>query len=318
MPLASQVHVNAPLTNVSTAYVQDQNNFIADKVFPVVPVLKKSDLYFVYNKNDYFRDEAQKRAAGTPSAGGDYDLTTASYVCARFSFHKDITDEEMANSDAALNPEDDAAEYVTGKLLLKREREFVATYMTTSVWGTDLTPSSLWSDYAASDPISDIENGKTTILQNTGYEANTLVLSYDTFKALKNHPLIVDRYKHTSADSITADMLAAVFDVERVLISKGVYASNEEGGTAAMAFISTKDALLCYVNRAPALRKPSAGYNFAWTGLAGAGAYGNAIKRFTGDYFKSIAVEVRIEGELYFDQKVVGSDLGYFFNNCVA
>jgi hypothetical protein len=75
-PTQGSVHVNRPLTMISVAYMQDQAEFIADKVFPVVPVDKQSDLYYVYTKNDWFRDEAKPRAAGTESAGGGYNLST--------------------------------------------------------------------------------------------------------------------------------------------------------------------------------------------------------------------------------------------------
>ena len=68
-PNINSVHVDAILTNISVAYLQNQDNFIADKVFPVIPVDKKSDKYFTYTKNDWFRDEAQRRAPGTESAG---------------------------------------------------------------------------------------------------------------------------------------------------------------------------------------------------------------------------------------------------------
>ena len=63
-PSLNQVHVDAILTNISVAYMQKAENFIADKVFPAVPVDKKSNLFFKYNKNDWFRDEAKKRAEG--------------------------------------------------------------------------------------------------------------------------------------------------------------------------------------------------------------------------------------------------------------
>ena len=45
-PTLSQVHVDAILTNSSVAYIQAADNFIANKVFPIVPVDKQSDLYF--------------------------------------------------------------------------------------------------------------------------------------------------------------------------------------------------------------------------------------------------------------------------------
>ena len=41
MPLLtpSQVHIDQPLSNLTLAYVQEQTNFIADKVFPTVDVI---------------------------------------------------------------------------------------------------------------------------------------------------------------------------------------------------------------------------------------------------------------------------------------
>ena len=45
-PNVNNVHIDAILTNISVAYMQKSENFIADKVFPVVTVDKKSDKYF--------------------------------------------------------------------------------------------------------------------------------------------------------------------------------------------------------------------------------------------------------------------------------
>ena len=176
-PNINSVHIDAILTNISVAYLQNQANFIADKVFPVIPVDKKSDKYFVYTKNDWFRDEAQRRAPGTESAGGGYNLSTATYSADVFAFHKDVDDQTTANADAPLNPLREATEFVTRRLMLRRELQFVSDFFTTGVWADDVTgvagtPSSgqtkQWSDYTSSDPISDIENGKAEMLGTTG------------------------------------------------------------------------------------------------------------------------------------------------------
>jgi hypothetical protein len=317
MPLPSQVHVDTALTNVSTAYIQDSMNFIADRVFPIVRVMKQSGEYFVYNKNDYFRDEATLRAAGAESAGGDYDLTTATYNAKTYAFHKDISNEERENSDPALDPDADAAEFSTQKCLIRRERVWATNYFTLNKWGTDVvgtTDFTKW-DNATSDPIDDVETGKRTIMKNTGYEPNKLVLGYEVFSALKNHPLIVERYKHTTADSITADMMARVFEVDEVIVAKGVYATNEEGGAEDNDFILGKNALLVYANPAPALKKPSGGYIFTWTGEAGSGKFGNVVRTY--DLRGSGRLVDRIEGEMRFDAELVGTDLGYFFSAAV-
>lgn len=313
-PTSSQVHVDAILTNISVAYIQRQENFIANKVFPIVPVDKQSDKYFSYTKNDWFRDEARLRADATESAGGGYNLSTSSYSADVWAFHKDVGDQTRANADAPINVDREAVEFVTSRLLLKMETEWVSNFFGTGVWGTDYTPGNLWSDYTNSDPLNDVEDAKAAILSTTGFEPNTLVLGYDVFKELKNHPDLVDRIKYTSSNVITTDMIARMFDVERVLVSKSVKATNNEGGTAAYSFTAGKNALLCYSAPSPGLLQPSAGYVMSWTGVSGGLGQTIGASRFR---MESVKAD-RIEGEMAFDMKVVAADLGYFFSAVVA
>ena len=133
-PTFNQVHINRPLTNISQAYMQDNRDFIADKVFPVVPVLKQSDRYFVYTKGDWFRDEAQLRGPGTESAGGGYTLdNTPSYYAPVYAFHKDVDDQVRTNSDDPLNADRDATMFITERMLLKREVLLTSIIFTTRI-----------------------------------------------------------------------------------------------------------------------------------------------------------------------------------------
>ena len=323
-PTGGQVHIDAILTNISVAYLQNQDNFIADKVFPVIPVDKKSNKFFTYTKNDWFRDEAQRRAGGTESAGGGYGLSTGSYSADVFAFHKDVDDQTLYNSDTPLNPLREATEFVTRRLMLRKEVQWNTDFFAGSIWtagdydGVSGTPSTnetkQWSDYAASDPINDIETAKAGILSTTGMEANTLVLGYDVFRQLKNHPDIVDRIKYTSSQTVTADMLAAMFDIPRVIVSKGVKATNNEGAAGVYAFTAGKKALLCHVAPNPGLLTPSAGYSFAWTGVSGGLGATVGTSQFRMEHLKAD----RIEAEMAFDNKVIAADLGWFWDTIVA
>jgi hypothetical protein len=313
-PTQNQVHVDAILTNISVAYMQQQDNFIASKVFPVVPVSKQSDKFFTYTKNDWFRDEAQRRADATESAGGGYNLSTDTYQADVYAFHKDIGDQTRANADAPINVDREAAEFVTSRLMLKMETQFVSSFFGTGVWATDDTPSNLWSDYTSSDPLNDVESGKRAILATTGFAPNTLVLGYDVFKTLKNHPDLVDRIKYTSAQTLTEGLMGSLFDIDRVLVAKAVKATNNEGGTAAYDFTHGKNALLCYSAPSPGLLQPSAGYVMSWTGVSGGLGATIGTSRLRLDAFKAD----RVESEVAFDMKVIGADLGYFFSSVVA
>jgi hypothetical protein len=325
MPKMQDAHIDRALTNVSVAYLQDANAFIADKVFGKVPVKRQSDVYYIYNKGDFMRDEAQVRGAGTESAGGDYGVESSTpYYCRKHAFHKDVTEEERTNYDNPLDADTDATDFVSQKMLVRREMEWASKFFKAGVWGTEIggvaaTPSdsqTLQWNLPTSNPIKDITDASVAMAGATGFKPNTLVLSPYAFTALKNHEDILDRIKYTQKGIVTADLLATLFEVDNVYVAWGVVNSAAKGAADAIDFIMGKNALLCYSNPAPALRKPSAGYIFTWTGLEGAGAYGNRIVRLPMDQL-GLGTE-RIEGEIAFDAKQVCADLGTFFKDIVG
>lgn len=316
-PTQSDVHVDAVLTNISIAYAQDESKFVASKVFPIVPVGKQSDKYFKYTKNDWFRDEALRRAETTESAGSGYTLGTDSYSCDVYAFHKDIGDRTRKNADSPLDMNADAARFVMGKILLRQEIQFVSDFIKTGVWGTDVTGGSnftQWSDYANSDPEEDVETGKEKILSTTGYMPNTLVVGYQVFRKMKKHPLFRDRIKYTTPDNVTAALIASMLEIDNFFVAQAIKATNIEGATEAYSFVHGKAALLCYVPSAPSLLTPSAGYIFAWTGLDG--GLGSAVA--TSVMRMDLRKADRVETEAAWDNKLVASDLGYYFASVVA
>lgn len=323
MPTMQNAHIDRALTNTSVAYMQDASAFIADKVFPIVKVKRQSDVFYIYNKGDFMRDEAQVRGAASESAGGDYGVEASEpYYCRKHAFHKDVTPEERANYDEPLNADTDASDYVTQKMLIRREMEWASKFFKTGVWGTEIEGASAAStghvvywNQPTSDPIKDITEAAVAMASETSYKPNTLVLSPYVFNALKNHEDILDRIKYTQKGIVTTDLLATLFEVENVYVAWAVVNNAAKGATDNVGFIMGKHALLCYAAPTPGLKKPSAGYIFSWTGLEGSGAYGNRIVRLPMDML-GLGTE-RIEGEIAFDAKKVCSDLGVFFKDIV-
>lgn len=311
-PTVEDVHVNRPLTNISVAHVQDQTAFASAQVFPVVPVAKQSDVYFTYNKDDFRRNNLIHRPPATESAGGGYRLDAASsYYAKPYAWHVDIPDELRANEDEPLKAEADAATFATQTLLIGREKLWADTFFKTGVWGTDKA-NTLWSA-ATSDPEKDIDDARVVIIKNTGMRPNTLVVDLETHNVLKRHSLVQDRFKYTSADSVTKEMLAKFFEVERYIVSEASYNSAKEEATASNAMILADNALLLYVAPTPSLMRPSAGYTFSWSGLTGLNNLGVRTKKFRIEERNLDRVEV----DMAFDMKVVASDVGYFFSNTV-
>ena len=326
-PTAGDVHVNTPLTQISIAYLQSQDQFVAAQFAPVIPVSKQSDRYYVYNRGDFFRDQMQKRAPGTPAASTGYKVdNTPTYFCDGWAEAKPIPDQLRGNADAVLNMDRDATEFLSQQALIRREKIFAANLFAAGKWGTDVAGKAAapgageflqWND-GASTPIEDIRAGKLAIKQATGYPANTLVISEPVWLKLVDHPDLVDRVKYGQTNGgparITREALAAILEIDRILVMGSIENTADEGQTAAHSFIGGKNAMLCHVAPSPGLLTPSAAYTFGWTGYLGAGNEGNRVKRYRWEIIASDIVEI----EMAFDIKLVATELGYFFKDAVA
>lgn len=322
-PSINQVHVDAILTNSSVAYIQSADNFIANKVFPIVPVDKQSNLYFKYTKEDWFRDDARVRADGSEAATSGYGLSTDNYYATVYAVKKAVGDQTMANFDNPLDPMRDAAKFTAQLILNRLENQFVTDFMQTGVWGTDYTgvsgtPSAgqfkQWSDLPNSDPIVDVENAKAQILRTTGFEANKLVLGYDVYQVLRNHPDVIDRVKYTGRDVPDTQYLAQLFGLDEVLVAKAVKNTAAEGQTGSFSFAFGKSALLVHSAPAPGLLTPSAGYSFQWRGVS----EGLGLTVGTKQYRLEQNAATYIESQIAFANKVVAPDLGAYFASVVA
>lgn len=327
-PTLGDLHVNMPLTNISIAYTQADQAFVATRVFPTVPVAQQAARYFVYDKADFYRDEAKLRAPSTESVGGGWRIdNTPTYYAPVYAIHKDVDDQLRANQDQGIDLDRDATVYVTRQLLTRREKQWAAAFFTTSVWTGDQTgvaaaPSTnqflQWND-TASNPIEDIRASALTMLGRSGYRPNKLVVGAQVHAKLVDHPDIVARIQYGGTPSAPAIVsraaLAALFEVDEYLVGEALETtSGENATTATYGFITGKAALLVYAAPRPSILEPSGGYTFAWTGYVGAGPDGQRIKRFR---IEPIASD-RVEGELAVAQKLVAPDLGVYFTAAVA
>ena len=324
-PLRQDVHIDKPMSQILVAYLQEDMDYVADKVFPVITVSKKSDAYFIFDKGDFFRDEAAQRRPGSESAGSGYEVDTDTYTCKRYGFHKDINGSIIDESDDPLKPREDATRFVGEKLKIKREVVFLNNFFGVDIWANDrvgITPVSatagtsvgFWND-ESSTPIKDIKEGILTMKENTGKKPNVLVLGARVFNALTEHADILARIQYTQKAVITEDILAGLFGIEKLVVANSIKNSGNKGGADSFGFMAGKSALLAYAEPNPGLYAVSAGYIFANKNFKGASALGSRI--YTIETPLLGLGSYRLEGEMEFDMKVVATDLGYFFSEVI-
>jgi len=307
-PGLSDVHVDAALTDFSTAYFQDPGTYAWRRIAPVIPSPKQSNKFFTYTKADLLRTDAQVVAPNTEAPVRTYKLSNDNFYCDVYKVAYDLSEQVAANSDAPLDPEEDAVRLLVQDLNIKLEQQAAATFFTTSVWGTDNT-SINWAD-AASTPIEDIATAINTIRQNTGYKPNTLFLGAASwYTALQFHPDIIARLPDNAPRIATPSFVGQLLGLD-VVIGESIRNTAGEGATASYSDNFGAHALVAYVAPNPGPRTPTAAATFNWTGLTGApdGIRTLRIPMPWKDAMPRIQVEAAV------DFKVVGSDLGYFFS----
>lgn len=316
------VHIDVPASNISVAYLQGASEFIAGRVFPVVPVGKQNDKYWEWPRNTFFRNRATKWTPGSNMPQSQFDVQTASYVAEYRAFEHPLRWDIRDAADEGLNMDRAAVEFVTRVLLLKREVEWASTFFATGVWTTEYTggtnfPKSgtaKWSDYSASKPIEDVREARLALKKATGFAANKLVLGEQAFEVLADHPDLKELYKYNRDAVLTPAQIAAAMRVEQIEIAGATQITSVEGAaTDTYDFVAGKHALLVHVAPRPSLMTPSAGYILSYRGGFSQG-FETAIERVDDRRVKATYTQ----GYTCYDMKKVSADLGAFFLNAVA
>jgi hypothetical protein len=336
MPLLtpSQVHIDQPLTNLTLAYVQSQEDFIADKVFPLVGVDKQSDKYYIYDRENMNRKGDVKIAAPRtePNRIG-MSLSTDNYYADVRWLAMDFDEQTLANEDTALDTRSSGAETLVNRMMIDRENEFQSTYFVPGVWTTDWdgntnasasgTDIVHWDDYTNSTPIQDITLLRRTVqLKSGGFKPNTMVVGKAVRDKLVNNPDILDRLNGGATVSNTALVtnakLAEIFEVENFYVMEAVQNDSVEGVAESNSFIGGDNVLLVHTPRSAGLMTPAAGLTFAWNNVPGVNNLGVSVESFSDDALKRQQIAEHIQVKMSYDMKVTGADLGGFIDGVIS
>lgn len=318
----SNRHTDRALTDMLIGHYQDDDAFIADKVFPTVPVKRSTDFYYEIPRGHFNRSQMQKRARGAEPTIGNFDYTKTPFLLEIYALMVAMTDEDEVDMDDILEWDIDATMFLNHQAKLRREISFTENFFKAGVWGSDLTgvtgtPSGaqfkVWND-AASTPIKDIKDQKRAVLEKTGIKLNTLTIDEETKDVLLEHPEIIDRINGGQTNGPakpTLETLKALFEVEFIHVGYAIQNNANEGASEdSHAFIMSKGALLTYTPRRVGKRVATSGYNFVW------GVYSPVGMRMRQHRADLALTDFRIIDDAY-AQKAVSVDLGVFFSNTV-
>lgn len=301
-------HVDAPLTTFAVAY--RNAGLISDLVLGRLPVGRQSDLYYKWGKENLDASLDDIRAAGAAAQRLTRTMSTVAYFTPDHSFASQITREEEAEAAAAgRDVRRERTQLIMDRILLRKEKLFAALVTDTAklTQNVTLAGGSQWSDYANSKPFTDVQTGLEIIAKNSGVRPNILVLGFPVFSKLRNHPNLLSRLAAIKMQLAAEADLAALFGVDRVLVSAGI----DKTGN----FVFGKHAVLCYVTPTPSLEDISLGHSVVW---AGAPATSGGISIEEGADAPSSRRANELHGHFYYDQIITAVEAGYLIANAVA
>lgn len=261
----AQVRVVDPiLTTVAQGYRHPGH--VGAALFPRVPVAVAGGRILTFGKES-FQQYNLRRAPGAATKRITFGYAGLPYALVQDSLEVPVPREHVREASVpGINLGTRATNFGMNVASLALEREQAALALNAALYDNDhkvaLTSADKWS-HADGKPSVDIEAGKEAIRASTGLYPNVLVLSPVAFSAAKHNPSVVERFKYVSKDSITAEMLAALWEIERVEVGKAITA-DEDG---AFSDVWGNNAVLAYVPSVPtAMEEPSYGYTYAMEG----------------------------------------------------
>ena len=264
MPLVRNIHLDAVLTNISRAVVNSE--LVAPQVWPIVPVKKDSDVYYRFDQSN-LRPENTEWAPRTVAKEINWEASRQAYATQRHALQELVEDDEIQNADSPIQPMSDSARIIAEKLMIRRELRLATILQAAATYpaghSVSLAVADRWDNFgsADSDPNDDVADARVQIFSQIAQKPNLMVLPREVFEKVREHPLVIDRIKYTQVGVITAELLANLFDIKRVIVTGAIENTANEGQADALSFIWGKNVFIGWVTETAALRQPSWGYH---------------------------------------------------------
>jgi len=170
---ANQIHYDQILTNVSVKY--QMPGLIADRIFPIVPVKKESDLWPVYDLSQFqLVDDTRQDADIAKQATWGWRLEY--YHTEQHSLRDIITPRQRENIDAPVDLDIDTTEHLTRLLMLNHERAAARIVQDDANNLTSIDLANGWSNYLTASPKEAIMAASNAIFTATGMRPNIIVI----------------------------------------------------------------------------------------------------------------------------------------------
>jgi len=252
----------------------EKSGYVATQVFPVVDVMSQAGNFGKIPIEQLLQQRDTKRAPGTGYARGNWTFDKATYSTEEHGAEEVVDDREAKMYSDYFKAEQISTMRAFSSVLRNAEQRVADAVFNTTTWtGSALatTAGTAWATIASAVPITNVEAAVNKVYDGSGLWANALIINRKVFRNLRNTTQIIDRINASGAGSpskasdVTEEMLAAVFDLDYVIVAGNSKNSAKEGQSATPSQIwSSSYAMVCKIATSGDMREPCIGRTFHW------------------------------------------------------
>ena len=301
-------------------YDLEMNNrgFIAAQVAPVLDVSLQADNPGKIEVEQLLKVGSTKRSPRAGYARGSWTFTTWSYATEEYGWEEPIDDRERAMYANYFDAEQIATLRAYNNVLLNAEIR-VADLLLSTTWTsggatlyTDVGTTEWTEDnWATAEPIAQVEAASRYVRANCGYWPNAIVLNETKFRDLRQCAEVRERIVASGAGSpakasdITPQMVASVFNLDRVIVAGSNKDTATEGQSTVFGDVWGDYAMVCRVATSQDPREPCIARTFHYA--ADGSQIGGTVEQYREEQTRSDIIRVRHD----VDEVVMYTEMGH-------
>ena len=295
--------------------------YIASQVLPVMSVASQAGNFGKIPLEQLLQQRETRRAPGAGYARGNWTFDKATYATEEHGAEEPVDDREAKMYAEYFDAEQVSTMRAFSSVLRNAEQRVADAIFNATTWtGSPLTTvvTNEWDSNHTTTavPITDVEAAVNKVYDGSGLWPNALIINRKVFRNLRNLDQIIDRIESAGAGNpskpsdITEQMLAAVFDLDYVIVAGTSKNGAKEGQAATPTQIwSSEYAMVCRIATGNDMREACIGRTFHWSNDGS--SIGGTVESYRDEVIRGNVIRVRHD----VDEVVLYPQAGHLLSN---
>ncbi len=221
--------IDPVLTSIAQTYRNEK--YVGTHLFPEISVNKTKGKIPVFGKEAFVARETFRAVRASSNRIPPTEIRYLEFEMQERDVEISIDYLEEEQSPDFLQIEKQISLQLVDILLLGKEKE-IADYVQnpsnySSQMKIEITSSIAFDDYTKNfDPIVKLREAMSLMRKNFGHYPNVMVIGEPTYRALSQHPKILEKIKYGGMGKVTTNMLAELTEIPNVYVGFGVISTD--------------------------------------------------------------------------------------------